>query len=255
MSLIPWGIVGSRNASSKRGRARARHLAPLSKFLPLPLSEEDNMFFPSTVTSSSSATSTSNAFQSSSSSRSNSNHQAPYHPRSRTHSTLSLPTTASASVHVRYLYLAGRYRDLSEEHGLGIVGKTGGLLDQVEEEREPSSSRSADRKSLLSGSETEGSLKQSNKRRSIRLNDIFLGSAQSSGNAIPAISSQAGNNTLKAGNASKIHAPHGARHGSLRGYAQQRLKIQEKIEGRIRRATDTKRLEWEAQVSFGETTG
>jgi hypothetical protein len=128
-------------------------------------------------------------------------------------------------------------------------------LDQVQEE-----SKDRDNSfNTFSGSGSDGSIgtskgnsisQKNNKRRSIRLNDIFLGASSNPNNS----SSSSNNNTSSRlhstpTSSSKIHAPHGARHGSLRGYAQQRLKIQEKIEGRIRRATDTKRLEWEAQVS------
>jgi len=190
----------------------------------------------------------------------------------------SQPTTAPASVQVHYHYLAGRYRDLSSEKGLGLVhsgipsSSSNATLGGIPEgdRGEEGESNSLDGKASIhssngkaksasnslraiarkSGIKDEADQAQTSSSR--RLDDLFLGGMGSKGRR------QKGLGPIKGGVAdikvvgeySKTSGPHGAKHGSLRSYAEERIKAHELVEARIQRATDTGRLKWEAKAAM-----
>ncbi|PWN89244.1 hypothetical protein FA10DRAFT_267816 [Acaromyces ingoldii] len=94
---------------------------------------------------------------------------------------------------------------------------------------------------LVSSSRTEPA-------SSSRLENLFIGSTK---RGLPTPSKAKANAaTAAVAQTARSKAPHGAKHGSLRGYAEERLKAQELFEGRIARATDTGRLKWEAKTAI-----
>ncbi|UZJ54929.1 hypothetical protein CBS101457_004249 [Exobasidium rhododendri] len=187
----------------------------------------------------------------------------------------SHPTTAPASVQVHYHYLAGRYRDLSFEKGLGLVHSgmpnstssvtLGGIPEgNRDDEGEGSQDGSASIHSSKSKAKSaSNSLRVIARKSGIeedtghhsqsrRLEDLFLGgrglkdSRQKRAGTTKA-------NVVQARGGSEYGTPggpHGAKHASLRIYAEGRIKAHELIEGRIQRATDTGRLKWEAKAAI-----
>lgn len=225
------------------------------------------MFFPRTSPNLlSTHIETSNSKQLSSSSSSTSFSTQPSPSKRRTGTTAgngawSQPTTAPASVQVHYHYLAGRYRDLSTERGLGLVSSSshatlGGIL---EGERDEADSLEGDARSINANvspaKSASSSLRAIAKKNagvksnpSTRLDDLFLGGkSRRDGNQIASIPTKA----KVGGLYTKIAAAsHGAKHASLRSYAEERIKAHELIEARIERATDTGRLKWEAKAAI-----
>lgn len=185
----------------------------------------------------------------------------------------SQPTTAPASVQVHYHYLAGRYRDLSYERGLGLVrsgmhsstsnATLGGIPegDRGDEEGSIHSQTSASNslRAIARNSGIRSDADHHSSRR--RLEDLFLGGIGAKERRMngQSSSSRADLAHVKAaGEYSKVGGPHGAKHASLRSYAEERIKAQELVEARVQRATDTGRLKWEAKAamlnsSFGLT--
>ena len=177
----------------------------------------------------------------------------------------SQPTTAPASVQVHYHYLAGRYRDLSYERGLGLVrsgmasstsnATLGGIPegDRGDEEGSIHSQTSASNslRAIARNSGIRSDADHHSSRR--RLEDLFLGGIGAKERRMngQSSSSRADLAPVKAaGEYSKVGGPHGAKHASLRSYAEERIKAQELVEARVQRATDTGRLKWEAKAAM-----
>ena len=137
--------------------------------------------------------------------------------------TWAAPTTAPASVQVHYHYLAGRYRDLSSENGLGLA-----RLAAVPEA--PATTGSA------SGSD-RGSVKSASSK--LNLTGIFLG-------APPKQRGEAGMELLAVPAKLAGHA----RGNSKRDYAKERLRQDEVLQRRIQGTRDVGRLKWEAKVGI-----
>ncbi|PWN43925.1 hypothetical protein IE81DRAFT_52482 [Ceraceosorus guamensis] len=149
---------------------------------------------------------------------------------SRTHHTGLHPntwasaTTAPASVQVHYHYLAGRYRDLSTEHGLGLA-----KLGSVDENAVPAPG--SDR----SDADSRASHKAS-------LGGIFLGAGPET--ASRGIERWDSTRT----SAAKLHVPIGKK--SRRETALQRMKQDDLLRRRIEGTKDVGRLKWEAKSAL-----
>ncbi|KAE8231434.1 hypothetical protein CF326_g3552 [Tilletia indica] len=145
------------------------------------------------------------------------------------------PTTATASIQVHYLWVAGRYRDLSTERGLGLASEAHSLgpIPELGDSSDHSGSRPASAHLNRTGAGT--TLAQD------KLGDRKI-------NPFLDIRNFTSDSTVKA--AARNAGVHGARHGSLRSYAADRLKSQELLENRISRTTDVDRLKWEAKSAL-----
>lgn len=186
------------------------------------------------------------------------------------HGAWSQATTAPASVQVHYHYLAGRYRDLSYERGLGLLNPAGPsasssssahtlmeIPESTQCHREPLSKN--DRKSSTPDGkrkDASDSLRLIAKKTGIdrtshssrKLASLFSRDAQHHDDAEGQNSSN-NQRTARQGKTS-MAAPHGAKYGSLRSYAEERIKAQEMFESRIQRVTDVGRLKWEAKAAM-----
>ncbi|KAL9940718.1 hypothetical protein V8E36_000206 [Tilletia maclaganii] len=153
------------------------------------------------------------------------------------------PTTATASIQVHYLWVAGRYRDLSSERGLGLAGEAHSLgpIPELGDHSDHSGSRPASTYQPITSAVASaqlsagGTLSQDSipERKINPFLDIRNFSADAGAKA-----------------AARTTGVHGARHGSLRSYAADRLKSQELLESRISRTTDVERLKWEAKSAL-----
>jgi hypothetical protein len=177
----------------------------------------------------------------------------------------SQSTTAPPSVQVHYHYLAGRYRDLSNERGLGLSGSgipsstsTATLGGILESERDDAYSLDGDARSIILHPSPCKTPSASSSLRAIarktgvsrdtspkaRLQDLF---GEKDKKFSPTkLSSDHRRELLQRTTSS----PNKGKNVSLRSYAEERLKAQEAIESRIEQATDTGRLKWEARAAM-----
>lgn len=181
----------------------------------------------------------------------------------------STPTTAANTVHVsaqvHYSFLASQYRQQSAQRGLGIANKQGYGYNRATGQPDAEAASAA---TISPGSATSKDKSQDRRRDTKALRSLFAGArapredapqASASSSTAPAPTRTALRDASTALNANpppsassskgRRNAPHGARHGSLRDYARERIKAQEELEDVIANATDTGRLKWEAKVS------
>ncbi|KAK0531132.1 S-adenosylmethionine transporter [Tilletia horrida] len=152
------------------------------------------------------------------------------------------PTTATASIQVHYLWVAGRYRDLSSERGLGLAAEAHSLgpIPELGDHSDHSGSRPASAHHLpLRHAPGAGAAAAAPEGQAL---------AERKVNPFLDIRNFAADSGAKA--AARSGGVHGARHGSLRTYAADRLKSQELLESRISRTTDVERLKWEAKSAL-----
>ncbi|EPQ27821.1 uncharacterized protein PFL1_04566 [Pseudozyma flocculosa PF-1] len=160
-------------------------------------------------------------------------------------------SSSIVSLHVHQSYLASQLGSLSSELGLGLASPN---LDDDDQQRAaaaatPSAMFSAPSVKLDSSSAgsmdrakddnvvataTSTTAPATSRDRASRLDDLFAGSRH----AAPQKSK------------SKPSGSHGAKHASLRGYAETRWKRQELLESKIMRSNDVQRLEWEAKAAM-----
>jgi hypothetical protein len=188
------------------------------------------------------------------------------HNTSSSSGAWSQPTTAPASVQVHYHYLAGRYRDLSSEKGLGLVhsgipsSSSNATLIGIPEGDRDDGDGSQDGNASIRSSNSKGK-SASNSLRAIarksgikeevpsskRLDDLFLGGTGGKEKrykgfelaAKTGVAEVKVTGTYSKSNGGGNGGPHGAKHGSLRSYAEERIKAHELVDARIQRATDT----------------
>ena len=176
--------------------------------------------------------------------------QTSFHVEQRPRMGRSSSSASLVSLHVHNSYLASQVRDLSSHHGLGLANDHDQHSADLSPTHDPyphlvsSPSLKLDTANagvspeLQKHSTTTSYIPSS---RSTKLQDLFAGSMQSKGPSAPTSSSSRAK-TSKYGKPSK--------HGSLRGYAESRWQRQELLETKILRATDIRRLEWEAKAAM-----
>ncbi|CAD6909522.1 unnamed protein product [Tilletia controversa] len=147
------------------------------------------------------------------------------------------PTTSTASIQVHYLWVRGRYRDLSTERGLGLAAEAHSLgpIAELGDNSDHSGSRPAS-----AHLNTKAGAAPTDRLGDRKINPFLDIRNFTSDSAARAPARNAG--------------VHGARHGSLRSYAADRLKTQELLESRISRTTDVERLKWEAKSALLNNT-